>query len=238
MTEVGQRDEKVRVMRTDDEKDGAIEISLVENSKMSCELLKRALEDSPYNIRVWATATHEHNAIERILKDGPDLALICSSQNGGALSGFEILRKLHMTNKTLRAVMLLDSADNNLVLEAFRSGAKGVCARNDSFEALCKCICCVHRGQIWASSEQLEFVLSELYTALPRSLVNANGGSLLTVREEEIVHCVANGLRNHEIAQQLHLSEHTVKNHMFRIFDKLGVSSRGELILYVLNQRH
>ena len=46
---------------------------------------------------------------------------------------------------------------------------------------------------------------------------------------------VAEGLSNHDIAQQLHLSDHTVKNHLFHIFDKLGISNRVELVLYAVS---
>jgi DNA-binding CsgD family transcriptional regulator len=54
----------------------------------------------------------------------------------------------------------------------------------------------------------------------------------LSRREVEVVRCVAEGLSNREIAQRLGLTEHTVKNYLFRIFDKLGVSKRVEVVLY------
>ena len=67
-------------------------------------------------------------------------------------------------------------------------------------------------------------------------LVNAKGATLLSKREEEVVRQVAEGLSNHDIAQQLHLSDHTVKNHLFHIFEKLGISNRVELVLYAVSQ--
>jgi len=59
---------------------------------------------------------------------------------------------------------------------------------------------------------------------------------LLSKREEVVVRQVAEGLSNHDIAQQLHLSDHTVKNHLFHIFEKLGISNRVELVLYAVSQ--
>ena len=56
----------------------------------------------------------------------------------------------------------------------------------------------------------------------------------MSAREVDVVRCVAEGLSNREIAQRLTLREHTVKNYLFRIFDKLGVSSRVEVVLYAL----
>jgi DNA-binding CsgD family transcriptional regulator len=64
--------------------------------------------------------------------------------------------------------------------------------------------------------------------------LSASGDALLSAREIDVVRCVAEGLSNREIAQRLSLREHTVKNYLFRIFDKLGVSSRVEVVLYAL----
>jgi len=66
------------------------------------------------------------------------------------------------------------------------------------------------------------------------SLFQTSDGSLLSARERDVVRCLADGLTNREIAQRLKLTEHTVKNYLFRIFDKLGVSSRVEVVLYAL----
>jgi len=65
--------------------------------------------------------------------------------------------------------------------------------------------------------------------------VDCDGANLLTKREEDLVRAVADGLSNRDIAGKLNLSEHTVKNYIFRIFEKLGVSNRVELVLYALS---
>jgi len=66
-------------------------------------------------------------------------------------------------------------------------------------------------------------------------VVNTNGEDLLTPREEQVVALVAEGLSNRDVAQEVKLSEHTVKKYLFRIFDKLGISTRVELVLYAVN---
>ena len=60
---------------------------------------------------------------------------------------------------------------------------------------------------------------------------------LLTRREEEVVRLVADGLKNREIAQRLKVKEHSIRNYIYRIFEKLGVSNRVELILYAFSHR-
>jgi DNA-binding CsgD family transcriptional regulator len=59
--------------------------------------------------------------------------------------------------------------------------------------------------------------------------------TLLTPRERDVARLVAEGMRNQEIALKLNLSEHTVRNYLLRIFDKLGISSRVELVLYAFS---
>jgi DNA-binding NarL/FixJ family response regulator len=68
-------------------------------------------------------------------------------------------------------------------------------------------------------------------------LTNMIGDSLLSPREEQVLHLLADGLSNRELAKTLKLSEHTVKNHLFRIFDKLGVSNRMEAVLCAISMR-
>ena len=66
-------------------------------------------------------------------------------------------------------------------------------------------------------------------------MLNTRGTSLLTPREEQVVALVAEGLGNRQIASELNLSPHTIKKYLFRIFEKLGVSTRVELVLYAVN---
>jgi len=92
-------------------------------------------------------------------------------------------------------------------------------------------------SQVWASSRQQRYILEALVHGLLPIVTDSKGQVLLSRREQEIVSKVAEGMRNREIAELLHLSEHTVKNHLFRIFERLGISNRAELILYLHSQK-
>ncbi len=96
-------------------------------------------------------------------------------------------------HREVNVVVLLDTLERNLVVESFRRGAHGVFARSDSFQALCKCISCVHEGQVWASSTELQFVLEALVDPLPIETRNLPSSRPLSKREEEIAHMVAEG---------------------------------------------
>ncbi len=211
-------------------------VVIFESTKMSCELLAHALEESGYGLTVVSASPMVPGGEEAGL-NGADVAVISSSLQGGSTSGFTLLRKLVKAHSSLRCVMLLDTDERELVVEAFRSGAVGVCEREQSYEILCKCIQTVHGGQVWANSQQLTHVLAAFSAGVPNRIKDAKGKILLTRREGEIVSLVAEGLKNREIAESLKLSEHTVKNHLFRIFERLGISSRAELILYLVGQR-
>jgi DNA-binding NarL/FixJ family response regulator len=167
----------------------------------------------------------------------PNVAVISAQLETGALKGFELLKTLRLSSPECRTIMLLDAPRRDLVVQCFRWGARGVFCRCDSLKLLPKCVRSVHEKQIWASAEMLVYVVEALAEAPITNLLSAEGESLLSKREQEVVRFVAEGLSNREIAGKLKLSEHTVKNYMFRIFNKLGVSSRVEVVLYAASQR-
>jgi DNA-binding NarL/FixJ family response regulator len=164
----------------------------------------------------------------------PEVVLLSPRLEDNPTLGFQVARELLAAHPQTRIVMLLDTAERESVVEAFRSGARGVFCRTESLKSLSKCIRCVHGGQVWANSNELRYLLEALSQAMSTRLVGAAGASL-SKREQDVVHCVAEGLSNREIAHRLTLTEHTVKNYLFRIFDKLGVSSRVEVVLYAFN---
>ena len=90
----------------------------------------------------------------------------------------------------------------------------------------------VHQGQVWVNSLGLHYVIEALIEDGTTSQVSESPA--LSRREEEITHLVAEGYSNREISQRLDLSEHTIKNYLFRVFEKLGVNTRVGLTLYTL----
>ena len=177
----------------------------------------------------------DHSDFDKIAN--ADVAIVSSTLEEGPLTGFTLLRRLFRGNGNVRCVMLLDQASRDLVIEAFRCGALGVCERSQPYGMLCKCVYSVQHGQVWANSQQLRYVLEALVTGVASRVTNVRGEFLLTQREEAIVSLVAEGMKNREIAEALKLSEHTVKNHLFRVFEKLGISNRAELILYLIGNK-
>jgi len=201
---------------------------------MGAELLSRALESS----RLGITVVPPPATTGEPRKVNADVALISANLKEQPRAGFALLKQLLKDNPSLRCIMLLDSGEKGLIVEAFQSGALGVYEREQPYMQLCKCVYSVHRGQIWANSQQLRYILEALVAGMPTRITDAQGKVLLTRREEQIASLVAEGLKNREVADQLKLSEHTVKNHLFNIFERLGISSRAELILYLFSHKN
>jgi DNA-binding NarL/FixJ family response regulator len=205
---------------------------------MGCQLLREVLVRSRLNtFKVVSCAVSRDQIIDAMKRLHVDVALISENLEDGPLAGFRVLNDLRLSHPKTRVVILLRSARDELVVDAFRGGAKGVFCRTETWQHLRKCIQAVHKGQVWVNSHQLHSVLEALVTAIPLRLVNPHGGKLLTKREEDVVRQVADGLTNRGVAHKLGLTEHTVSNYLFRIYDKLGISSRVELVLYALKQQ-
>jgi len=208
-----------------------IRVLAADATRMNSQLLASALERDK-RFQVLDPVSDARGIIAAVAKEKPAVVVISADLDEEKGKGFEIARELRTLHADARVVMLLDASERNQVVEAFRAGSRGVFCRSESLLSLARCIQCVSDGQIWANSKELRYLLEALGEALPLRVVDTRGAALLSRREVEVVRCVAEGLSNREIAQRLGLTEHTVKNYLFRIFDKLGVSKRVEVVLY------
>jgi len=212
----------------------SIRVLAADSTRMNNQLLADALTRDK-RFRVQEGEPTAEAIVAAAEKEMLDVVLLSPSLEENATLGLRVARQLRTSRPATRIVMLLDTNDRSTVIEAFRAGARGVFCRSESLKSLAKCIACVHEGQIWASSKELRYLLEAFSEAMPMRLVDASGSSILSKREQDVVRCVAEGLSNREIAGRLTLTEHTVKNYLFRIFDKLGVSSRVEVVLYAFS---
>jgi DNA-binding NarL/FixJ family response regulator len=210
----------------------AISVIVADADPLSSALLSALLDGQP-DFKVLATIRSEDSLLKRVRQGGADVALIGLDLADGPLKGLLAVRAVRELDPQVQVVVLLNHSEPYLVLDAMRSGSRGVFSRSE-FEptALFKCIRCVHEGQIWLNTQEVGYVLSAWGRTPQLRVVDAQGVKLLSKREEEVVQLVVEGLGNREIAQRLNLSEHTIRNYLFKVFDKLGVSNRVELVLY------
>ena len=213
-----------------------IRVFVAESCRMASELIETALNRSRQGFEVQALSIGSSETIRQLQKIKPDVTVLSSDLEDGHLTGFRVLYQLREAEPKMPVVMLLDSAERDLVVDAFRGGAKGVFSREDSVSAFPKCITAVHSGQFWVNNFQLQFLFELIMRLSPVSTVSPGGMALLTGREREVTRLVAEGMRNEEIASKLGISEHTARNYLSHIFEKLGLSSRVELALYALSR--
>jgi DNA-binding NarL/FixJ family response regulator len=215
----------------------SISLIIACRSPIATESLCVALKRHRKHFNVVGTALSSKELLKQVAQHRPNVALVSAELQDGPTAGLRVLRELHASNNGTRVVVLLDSPDPGKVVDAFSAGARGVISATSSLRVLSKCLRCVHAGQSWANSTQLQWIFETLGEREPARIVSAKGTPLLTKREEQIAHMVAEGLPNREISSKLDVSPHTVKNHLFRIYEKLGISNRVELVLYAHSSR-
>jgi DNA-binding NarL/FixJ family response regulator len=213
-----------------------IRIGVVEATRMSSQLIAETLKHRRNNFDVLACAEDSSRAFRELQNFEPHVAVISAELQDGPFKGFGVLAQMHASQIRAAAIMLLNSDQRDLVIDAFRGGARGVFCRGQSLEALPKCIRTVHQGQIWANNHQLEFLLQLIMNQKPLQPGRRGLNTLLTPRQREVLGLVTEDMNNHEIATELGLTEHTVRNYIFQIFEKLGVSTRVGLVLYALSE--
>jgi DNA-binding NarL/FixJ family response regulator len=213
----------------------AISVLVADSNRMQAQLLGSALRRRP-EFAVTTCRMDMSCIVQACISRLPTIAILCLDSMDRIAETVMILRRFHLTYPDIPKVLLADSCDRVLAVSAFRSGARGVFTITDAnLRLLCRCLQCVATGQIWANSEQLGYLLDLVSETPSLRVLNSRGDPILTPREEQVVALVAEGLGNRQIARELNLSEHTVKKYLFRIFEKLGISSRVELVLYAVN---
>jgi DNA-binding NarL/FixJ family response regulator len=211
-------------------------IVISEASKMYCDLLSMAFLGVRDRFEVVASASSGAEIVGSVQEYRPKVAIVSDNLEDGPLAGLRLLPDVRRASLETRILVAMGAMDRELVIEAFRFGADGVFCRNSPFEMLCKSVDALAQGQIWANATELRYVLEEFTRAPKQRKVDPSVENRMTKRETDVVKLAVEGLSNREIARELGLTEHTVKNYLFRIFDKLGVSNRVELVLSCLRQ--
>ena len=214
-----------------------ISVLIADADHMSAHLIAEGLSRGRHDISIVAVSNTSAEAIRQLESNQPDVALINAHLYDGPLKGYHVLRHLQLICQRTAAIMMTPGTERDLVIDAFRGGARGVFSRIQSIKLLSKCIRTVHGGQIWANNQNLGFILEFLTQLKPLRLLKPGGGmSRLTLREVEVVHLLTEGMSTREISHTLKVTEHTVRNYLSVIYEKLGVSSRVELALYAITR--
>jgi two-component system, NarL family, nitrate/nitrite response regulator NarL len=208
----------------------ALRILIVDQDRMSGDLLARALE-------------HERIGEARVVQAADLMQAISGTQAGLVVlgadlrtelgNGFSLAGAVAKAHPEVSIVLLLARPTREAVINAFRAGAQGVFSRQRPISDFLDCVDRVRRRFIWASGQEAMILLQAFRTIPAPHILTGSTGPRLTQRELQVVQRAATGKTNKAIACELSLSEHTIKNYLFRAFEKLEVSSRIELLFYL-----
>jgi DNA-binding NarL/FixJ family response regulator len=146
----------------------------------------------------------------------------------------DFMSKIRRASSTCKVVVTLNALQNGEAIRYTKSGASGVIMKSVNPELFTRCARKVMENEVWLPKADVARMARILETSphhMPRP------ADTLTQREKMIISYLVEGLRNREIAEQLSISEQTVKNHLRAVYDKVGVSDRLELVLYALHHR-
>ena len=213
----------------------AFRVLIADRDSMSSDLLAHALvRDRRFD----ADAVHSGNLLQALSTVGADLVVIGAEIKTKFGDGFDLAHTVGRMHPDISIVLLLTYATQESVVHAFRSGARGVFCRQQPMTEFLDCVEHVQKGYIWAGRQETDCLLDAFRSIPAPNPMTAADSPTLTTREMQVVQCAATGKTNRAIAGELGLSEHTVKNYLFRAFEKLGVSSRVELLFYLTLRGH
>ncbi len=214
-----------------------IRVLLVDDHRTVLWGLERLIDSARPKMKVVGTASSAVEALEQFEQCTPDVVLLDLDLDGK--SGLDLMPVFLHAAKA-RVLVLSGSRDQALRDAAVRAGARGIVGKEASADQLLKAIEKTAMGELWLDRETLGRVFSSLTVQnghRPEHGIDAKSG--LTTREHEIVDAITrgSGCSNRELAQQLYISEHTLRNHLTSIYQKLGVANRLELYVYAVKHR-
>lgn len=196
-------------------------ILLVDDHPMIRTAIEVLLRDTRFQLA--GTAANGFEALRQVEEVKPDILLLDVQMPGS--TGMDVLRQLRAKGSTLPVVLLTAAIDDSSLMEAKELHVQGMVLKNSDPAYLLECLDRVSAGGSWIDPD-LRGRSDEL-----TALFGAGGRPALAPRERQLVGFVRRGLRNREIAEQLGVTEGTVKVYLHTIFEKLGVNSRTELAI-------
>lgn len=208
-----------------------IRILIVDDHELARKAMRMIVAADP-QFEVVGEASDGQEALALTEQWMPDLILMDISMPG--MSGLEATKRIKERFPYVKIVVVTVSDDVADLFEAFKKGAQGYLIKNIKTDLWTDYLKAVANDDASIPKEIALQILTEFKDVNRPPQVNPHPD--LTRREQEILSCVADGLSNREIARQLRISEHTVKNHLKNILHKLHLSNRVQLVRYAYEQ--
>lgn len=213
-----------------------VRVMIVEDHQSVTWGLERLVESAYPHMQVVGTATSSEEMLATAASLKPDLILLDLDLNGEISA--DALPELFSLIKT-RVLILTGARDPLMLQAAILKGAHGVIGKEKSAEILLQAIERVSAGEVWIDRKMMGQLLENMLATAENSKKSdpeVARIACLTPREREIIRAIAinHGDKSLAIAGAMHISEHTLRNHLTVIYEKLGVRNRLDLYAYAI----
>lgn len=209
-----------------------IRVLIVDNQQLFTEALRTLLELED-DIEIVGEAYDGTAALERIRTLRPDVAVLDLRMPG--LNGIEVTERVKPEFDDVRIVILTATDDNDLLTRAVEAGVDGYLTKDCAMEELADSIRRVVRGETIIPAGQLKDLLRNLTDRRHEQPDPAAYlASFLTRREKEVLRLLVSGKSNDKIAEELYISQNTVRTHIQNILSKLSVHSKLEAVAFAI----
>jgi len=211
---------------------GDISVILGEDHLITRQGIRRLLEDEK-GLTIIGEASNGEEAVEMVTELKPDVVILDIAMP--RLNGIEATRQIKLINPRTGILILSAYDDDEYVFALLKAGAAGYLLKSVSGDELIRAVKAIHKGEPVLDPAIAKKVMN--YFKLPDKVpAMEEDAEHLSDRELDIIKLAAKGLKNKDIADRLHLSYRTVEGHMRDVFNKLGVGSRTEAVLYGLKK--
>jgi len=215
------------------ERSRPIRVLIVDDHRCILWGLERLIQSGMPAMEVVGSATNCAEALDLMDKAAPDIILL--DLDLGTESGLDAI-SLFRARSSAKILVLTALQDKSVHGQAVLAGARGVIEKVAPADAILSAIVKVDQGQLWLDRTTIGRILGEFSSQDPAPKVDPEQQKIssLTDREREIVAAMSNhaGVPASGVAEKLHISEHTLRNHLTAIYCKLGVTSRLGLFAY------
>lgn len=210
-----------------------IRLLLLDNQTLVSQGLQAMLNLEP-DLEVVGIASNERAAFKQVETLKPDIVLMDIKMV--AMDGLEVIRTIGQRPDT--KVLVLNAFDEyDYIAQSLKAGAKGYLLKDMSCEELAQAIRLVQRGYCSIGPGLMEKIIDEISNSSITKTESVKPSVELSSREQQVLKLIGTGCTNREIAQQLHITEGTVKTHVTNILNRLNLSNRSQIAIYAYSTR-
>lgn len=211
-----------------------IQVMVVDDHELIREIVSSILETQP-GMRVVYKARNGYDALNFLKDNKVDIILLDILMP--YMNGLEALKQIKQMKYKTKVIMLSASEDKTIILSALNSGADGYLSKDVTSSKITEAVAEVYKGNSYIYPPVSQMITRD-FDYVKNQIEENTKINKLTKREHEIMELIAQGMSNIQIAQNLEISDKTVKNHVSSILKKLNLNDRTQVAVFALSKRN